>query len=300
MRRAVIDLGTNTFNLLIADVWGEKLSIVHHDKHAVMLGMGGINQGYIASDALQRGKDALRIFKARCTEFQVASIAAIGTSALRGASNSEDLITFAKKELGIDIQIVSGMDEASLIYQGVRLTHDFTHAAMIMDIGGGSTEFIYADISGPKWSESFDIGVSRIYQFLGEPNEFGLPEFEKIRHYLEEKSGQHFPSQKIDHLIGSSGTFETLYEMLFEQPFPDTGEALELPLDALIDVLHWSKSASLQERIDNPWIVPMRKKMLPIAAVKILWILEKWVIGKVWVSPYSLKEGALLRMNTGY
>lgn len=297
MRRAVIDLGTNTFNLLVADVMDGKLDFVHHEKLPVMLGMGGINEGFISQDALHRAEDALRSFKSRCVNLHADVIVAIGTSALRGASNSQKLLDFANDQLDINIQIVSGIDEASLIYEGVKLTHNFTHPAMIMDIGGGSTEFIYANNVGPRWSGSYDIGVSRIYQFLGEPDEFGESEFEAIRNYLDDRCGNCFPNYPLEHLVGSSGTFETFYEMIFESPFPDVGEALDLPLNRLNEILHWSKSASLEQRINNPWVVPMRKKMLPIAAVKLLWIMNKWPIKKVWVSPYSLKEGALIRLK---
>lgn len=290
-RKAVIDLGTNTFNLLIAEPDAPSFRIVHHEKLPVLLGMGGINEGYIANDAMERAKEALTSYAEKARSLGVKDIIGIGTSALRDASNSDELITFIKDKLGFEIQIVSGIKEAEYIYKGVALSFDFDDSGLIMDIGGGSTEFVYVTDKEIDWSGSFDIGVSRIYQLLEKPDEFDSFLVNKVEKLVEDKLGDHLNTIQTDVLIGSSGTFETLYEIIYEQSFPDTTECVPIDISELRETLDWCIISTLEERMNNEWIVPLRKKMLPIAAVKIRTIIEKLDIKKVFVSPFSLKEG---------
>ena len=164
MIKAVIDLGTNTFNILIARIEDNFFEILWSGKEGVSLGMGGINEKIIAPDAFQRGLETMERFKQFCDDWKVVQINAIGTSALRDAVNSLDFIEKVKKLTGIEIKIISGEIEAELIYKGVNLTYKFKEPAMIMDIGGGSTEFIFADENGIFDLISLNIGVSRMYQ----------------------------------------------------------------------------------------------------------------------------------------
>ncbi len=291
VRKAVIDLGTNTFNLLIASVENGKLHNLFSDKLPVLLGMGGINKGIIAQDAMSRAKEALQSFAKKSKDFNVEKIMGIGTSALRGAANANELIRYSEQELSIPIEIVSGNREAELIYKGVSLSHNFSHSAVIMDIGGGSTEFISAEENGMNWAKSFDIGVSRIFQQLGEPENFGESEINQVRSFLENSSQSFFDNLQSDLLIGASGSFETLYEMVLKETYPTIGSAIEIPFNKLLTALNWSIRATLEERMNNEWIVPIRKKMLPVAAVKIVWVLEQLQVSRVKVSPYALKEG---------
>lgn len=291
MRKAVIDLGTNTFNLLIAEIHGGKLNYIHSEKIPVLLGMGGINEGFIAEDAMDRAKLALHQFKLKCNEKSVELIQGIGTSALRGAKNAKDLINYAKFELDIPISVVSGQEEAKFIYNGVKLCHPIHDSTLIMDIGGGSTEFIHADATGMLKAESLDIGVSRIYQLLDQPLEYSALHIQQINDYLEAKKGDFFDSLDAHILVGSSGSFETIFEMIHKNNFPSTGESFELHIDQVNKQLDWLITSTLEERMNNEWIISIRKKMMPIAALKMKWIIQMMNIERIYVSPYSLKEG---------
>jgi len=294
MRRAVIDLGTNTFNLLVGEINDGKLTVLYSTKRPVLLGMGGINQGRITQDAMQRAEEALSEFKLICDQHGAQSIKGIGTSALRAASNNLQLVNFALERLGISIEIVSGEKEAEYIYSGVCGSHKILEPSIIMDIGGGSTEFIHADQSRLLGMSSLDIGVSRIFQQLDRPGEYSEQDVSYILEFLETTEGGALKGMDSNVLIGSSGSFETLYEMTFKRSFPLTNEAVEIPINELKKVLNDCISSTLEERMQNEWIVPIRKKMLPIATVKIRWIVEKFGIQNVYVSPYSLKEGVML------
>jgi exopolyphosphatase/guanosine-5'-triphosphate,3'-diphosphate pyrophosphatase len=292
MKKAVIDLGTNTFNLLIGSVFGDKLEIIYCEKEAVLLGMNGINNGSIAEDAWMRAMQTLFRFKKRCEKQNVDEIIGFGTSALRGAKNGELFVKEVYENIGIRIHIISGSQEAQLIYRGVRWLFDFKQAATIMDIGGGSTEFIAANAGGIVEAQSFDIGVSRLYENLNKRNNLTANDFKFINEYLEARTGRFFEEDRSTLLIGASGSFETFYEMIFQKKFTAEEKMVTLPLLPLLDQLNWVIDSRYEDRINHKWIVPMRKKMIPIAAFKIKWIIQKLNADRVLLSPYSLKEGA--------
>lgn len=292
MKRAIIDLGTNTFNLLIGSLAETKLNIHFSTKEAVMLGMGGINEGFIAEDAMQRAQQTLTRFKEKCTELDVTNILGIGTAAMRDAKNTNDLIRWAKQTHDIDIRVISGNTEADLIYKGVSLLHPFDEVGMIMDIGGGSNEFIYANKQEVLEAQSFNIGVSRIFQLMDQPEVF-TPEIRvKVDQFFEAQTNGFFDNRNVPELIGASGSFETLYEMLHQTSFPDDQQMQVLPIHEVRRLIDWSIHATLEDRMNNPWIIPMRKKMLPFAAYSILWVMEKLKTQSVTICPFSLKEGA--------
>ena len=292
MKKAVIDLGTNTFNLLVGSVFGDKLEIIYCEKEAVLMGMNGINNGSIAEDSWMRAMQTLFRFKKRCEKQNVDEIIGFGTSALRGAKNGELFVKEVYENIGIRIHIISGSQEAQLIYRGVRWLFDFKQAATIMDIGGGSTEFIAANARGIVEAQSFDIGVSRLYQNLNKRNNLTANDFKFINEYLEARTGRFFEEDRSTLLIGASGSFETFYEMIFQKKFTAEEKMVTLPLLPLLDQLNWVIDSRYEDRINHKWIVPMRKKMIPIAAFKIKWIIQKLNVDRVLLSPYSLKEGA--------
>lgn len=292
MRRAVIDLGTNTFNLLIAEVNHHGIEVVHSEKEGVALGMGGINKNVLAPEAYDRGIKTLTHFKEVCEKYGTSEIRGIGTSALRDASNSKTFIDEVRTKLGIEIEIVSGHREAELIYQGVKWTYDFAEPAVIMDIGGGSTEFVFADKVGINDLISLNIGVSRIYQHFHFSDPMTEEDIANIEEWLEEKANGFFDGKQEHIIIGASGSFETFYELIHNEPFPSKLKAVEISIGYLRECLDEIIASTQAERDANDWIIPIRKKMAPIAAVKVRWILNKLKIQRVFISPCSLKEGA--------
>ena len=291
MRRAVIDLGTNTFNLLVADTLTRE--VLFQTKEGVSLGMGGINEGLISAAAMVRAFDTLQRFKALCQTWQVQEIQAIGTSALRDATNAQELLYKVQNELHFTIEIITGQREAELIYKGVRLTHDFQHPALIMDIGGGSTEFIAANPKGPYLAQSFDIGVSRLYQHFELQDPYTPADIAMVEAYLEARCGAFFQQDLPNILIGSSGSFETFYELMSQQIFEAQGQAVGVDTTQFELMLEQIIRSTQAERDQNPHIIAIRKRMAPLAAIKTRWVMRAAHIQHIFISPYSLKEGVL-------
>ena len=296
MRAAVIDLGTNTFNLLVFDKNRDEIKIIHKDRVPVNLGMGGINENKITLSAFKRGVDTICFFNATCNHLNVTRVDAFGTSALRGANNANAFISEIKKNTGITVSIIDGSREAELIYHGVKSVHNFTKKSCIMDIGGGSTEFIIADDNKIHALESFDIGVSRIIQKFDLSDPLSQEDIKQLEVFLDDKTEGFFSTIQCDTLIGASGSFDTYYELIFNSVFTEERQSVLLTFSKLQDHLNQLIQSTQKMRNENPKITDVRKNMIHVAAFKTRWVIQKLNVNEVWLSPASLKEGVMAEM----
>ena len=214
----IIDLGTNTFNLLIANVNGFNYKVLHKTKIAVKLGEGGIHKGFIAPEAYQRGLDALKVHKQTLLDYQIQNYYAVATSAIRSSDNGTQFVEDVKQQLGILINIIDGDKEADLIYNGFKQAVDFNGMPkLIIDIGGVSTEFIIANESQIFWKKSYQLGAARLLELFKPKDPIVLDDFNAIDSYLTNSLQDLLKmceAYEIDTLIGSSGSFDTLAEMI--------------------------------------------------------------------------------------
>lgn len=294
MRKAVIDLGTNTFNLLIADVTDTSITRLYSEKKGVGFGLKGLNNNQLSEDALRRAYDVLKAFKSKCVEFQTEKIIALGTSALRTTDNAQEFIDEIETRLEIQIQIISGEQEAELIYYGVKQSFEINQPTLIMDIGGGSTEFILADASGILKRTSLKIGISRIYQQISTADPIMDDEILQIESWIEKVVGDSLNGYECDTLIGASGSFETLFEMIWKKAYRNQTSCYHFEKSQITSTLNWLIHSTKQQRDEHDFIIPIRKIMGPISSIETLWAIRRLNISDVWLSPFSLKEGALL------
>lgn len=300
MRVAVIDLGTNTFNLLIADIHANGFEIVHNSKEGVALGMGGINDKTIHPDAEKRAFHAFEVFQKRIEENGAVKVYGFGTSAIRDAKNGKVFVQHLMDRFSYPIEIIDGDREAELIYKGVTWIHSIEKASLIMDIGGGSTEFIRVDADGGIEACSLNIGVSRAFQLFEFSDPLSETDKLKLIEWFEENSKDLNPFEKSEVLIGASGSFETFYEMVHNEEFPSKMDSIHLSKVELDEILDWTLNSTLEERENHPFIIPIRRKLAPIAAMKVKWIMDKFSIEEVVICPFSLKEGVLRELVEKY
>ena len=161
---AVIDFGTNTFHLLIVEAREDGQFIeLHRERIFVKLAEDGIER--IGDKAFVRALQAMQRYREILDDYQVENIKAIGTAALRTALNGQEFIDTVWKNSKIKIHLIDGQEEARLIHLGVNQAVDIGNdTALIMDIGGGSVEFIISDKLGVKWADSFPIGVAVLFK----------------------------------------------------------------------------------------------------------------------------------------
>ena len=301
MKVAIIDLGTNTFNLLIAVTRKNgNYDLVLKTKIPVKLGQGGIDKGIIAPDALKRGMEALKTHKQTIEEYQVKKYRAFATSAIRSTSNGVEFVRTVKKKLGLIIEIIDGKKEAELIFHGVKQISEFKSSYdLIMDIGGGSTEFIIANKNGIAWSKSYKLGVSRLKEIFKPKDKISDDNIIQITNHLDESLQELFDAlskYRCDRLIGSSGSFDSIVEMIAHQ-FKNE-EEMKRPCATIHKmefkwVYEYLINSTLNDRINTPGLAKMRADMIVISVVFINYLLKKTGIDKVNRSKFALKEGAL-------
>jgi len=301
MRLAVLDLGTNTFHLLIAERDSNcEAHFLSKNKIYVKLAEEGI--GHIGEAAFQRGLDALRTFKAELDTAGVsaANTRALGTAALRTADNASDFLQQATEILGIRPEIVPGEREAELIQKGVRQAVPFPigKRVLIMDIGGGSVEFVIADRERVFWQKSFPVGVAVLWRRFHHSDPIEQEEVQQIEQYLEtalDELWQAIARHPSSILVGASGTFDVIDLFLL-----DPAEKPELygyiPVMDFYPLYKLLLRSTLAERRAMLHLPAERAEMVVAALVLIRVVLKKIGVGEIYTSVYAMKEGMLAEM----
>jgi exopolyphosphatase / guanosine-5'-triphosphate,3'-diphosphate pyrophosphatase len=301
---AVMDLGTNTFHLLIADGTIHDFRVIVREQVAVKLGEGGIDQGLIMPAAFQRGLDTMRGFKDEIDANNVQFVRAVATSALRNASNGREFVDRVKEETGISIELITGEQEAAFIYEGTRAAGALSREnSLIMDIGGGSIEFIIGINERMLWKQSFEIGAARLMERFHHHDPIDPAAIEAMDRYLENTLIPLFDVAKqnpIHQLIGSSGSFETFAELAARRR--DDNFDLEkvknyvFDIEDLLYVTDEMIRSNHAERESNELIIPVRTDMIVVSSVVTRYIINGLEIRNVALCTYSLKEGVLAEM----
>lgn len=307
LRVAVLDLGTNTFNLVIAEQNGlESFQIIHSSKLPVKLGEGGINRGVIIPVAFQRGIDAINTHYDTIRKLKAKKIFAFGTSALRSAEKGALFISTIKKNTGIEVEIISGEKEAKLIYYGVRQTLEMNDQKyLILDIGGGSNELIIADNQEIYWSHSYNLGIARLLEKFKPSNPITPNEINLIITYLTEELRDLFEVVKkydVRVLLGASGSFETFIAMInadtgnFETETALYAKSIEIKIKDF-DLLYQKLiHSTIKERQQMKGLEPMRTEMIVLACLFVKFIIGKLKIDNIIQTNFSLKEGAIYQL----
>ena len=305
MRVAVIDLGTNTFNLLVAERGEKGLRILHSAELPVFLGKGGIEKGMIAPDAFERGMQALRDHLSTVRRFNVDRIAAFGTSALRNARNAGDFLRRAKQELDLDISVIPGDEEAALILEGVRQAVTFGPQPMlVMDIGGGSIEFILATDKALMWKRSFELGVTRLRERFAPDDPLPLDQEFRIANYLDSQLEPLWSVIDVHRplaLVGSSGSFDSLAAIVAAErgvPLPAEATTAELSALEFAELKDRVMSMTREDRSRIAGLPGHRVDTIALAMIAIERVLSHDIDRIIW-SRYALKEGAARRLPGG-
>ncbi|PWJ39315.1 Ppx/GppA phosphatase family protein [Sediminitomix flava] len=296
MRIAVIDLGTNTFKYILCELQDGKLVRLASDLQFVRLGKGGISDGRILQEAVDRAIHTLSDFKKQINRVGADEIVAIGTNVFRAAKNAEEVIEEIYEELRIKVHVISGEEEARLISFGVQHEINFEgEKGLIMDIGGGSTEFIICDEKKIYWKESFEIGAQRLMDAFYKEDPISLESQKEMYDFFDEELASLNEQISIfqpKKLIGSAGTFDTIRSMYEartretlteEKNFVGTGifNAMYQELLTLPRVQRLQIAGLISERVDM--IVP--------AAISLQYVIEQVQTDRIYISESSLREG---------
>jgi exopolyphosphatase / guanosine-5'-triphosphate,3'-diphosphate pyrophosphatase len=300
---AAIDIGTNSFHLIVAEVGAVsgRFRVLDREKEIVRLGSGSSDMKHLSVAAMQRGIETLLRFK-RIADAAGANIRAVATSAVREALNRDDFVQRVKNKAGIAIEIVSGVEEARLIYLGIlQALPVFEEKILLVDIGGGSTEFLIGQRRDIFYDNSLKIGAVRLTERFFRGGKVTPESVRNCREYLSVAMHPVIRSIRetgYDRAVGSSGTITSIAGMIRsagkENP-PATLNGATFSKDELGDLLPVIlKSRTTKSRSKLEGLDPGRADIIVAGALILEQIFKEARIKEMVVSEYALREGILL------
>ncbi|MEE9439720.1 MAG: hypothetical protein V3V14_12015 [Saprospiraceae bacterium] len=292
---AVIDLGSNTFHLLIIKIEDDgKHQEVFRNRQFVGLAENGIDN--IEPSTIDKAIKAIAKFKIKLDEFGINDCKVIGTAALRSAQNSSYITNKIEDALGYPIEIIDGKREAELIFKGVSLVANIKIGNhVIIDVGGGSVEFIIIKDNKFAWAESYNIGVGVLYNNFHKSDPISAKEIDTIEEHIDNtllRFSTQLKGLNIDSMIGASGSFEVIEAMMGITSSPD--KVTELAIHSYLNISNKIIQSDITERENNKNIPATRVKLIVVALILINKALKIINPNHIQISPFALKEGIIL------
>ncbi|MFN8023840.1 MAG: Ppx/GppA phosphatase family protein [Acidimicrobiales bacterium] len=302
---AALDVGTNSFHLVVARVRGSGLEtgyeIVTREKQTIRLGHGGGDMKLLAPDAIDRGVEALRLMR-RIADAHGAPVRAVATSAVREATNADVFLDRARREAGIEIEVISGLEEARLIHLGVlQAVPVFDQRLLLCDIGGGSTEVLVGERGVTLAARSFKLGAVRLTDRFFPEGRCTPRAVAECRSYVrsilagfERDVAQH----GFEVAIASSGTAETVAAMVAAArtgTVPQTLNRFEFSaaeLDEVVEALTAHRTP--ERRATLPGLEPQRADIVVAGAIVLQCVAAAFGVRSFTFSEAALREGVLL------
>jgi exopolyphosphatase/guanosine-5'-triphosphate,3'-diphosphate pyrophosphatase len=297
---AFMDMGTNSVRLMIVRISpNHTYTILSRQKEMIRLGAGEFDKGFLLDESMDRGIQVCKNFTAMAHSFNADDIVAVATSATRDAQNQKEFLSRLKKEAGLDIRVISGTEEARLIYLGVSSGTYITEKSLFIDIGGGSTELIVGNEKGYQYLDSLKLGAIRLTMlFLGDQDgPVSSKRYSGLQEYIRNSSIRTFQRLREfrpERSFGSSGTIQNLAEISCQTLYGGDPEKRKvLRLKDLKQVMEHLCSLPLKERQRVPGINPTRADIIIGGAVILDTILSDLKISEIQVSSRELRDGLL-------
>jgi len=295
---AAVDLGSNSFHMVIVRVLAGSVQIVSKNKQKVRLAAGLDKDNKLSQESIERGFDCLRGFAEKLQDIPPSNIKIVSTATLRLASNVADFMAPAESILNHKISIISGEEEAKQIYLGVAYTSANQGNSLIIDIGGASTEVIVGRDLQPLYLTSMNMGcVTFMEQFFTE-GLISQAGFEQAISQARENIDAHretFLCFDWEQCLGASGTPQAITTILVKQGIND---AIRL------DYLHKLKNECIKARhvgaLNINGLVPARQAIFPSGLAILIALFESLNIDNMQIAGGALREGILYGMLENY
>lgn len=299
---AAIDIGTNSVHMVVARVAGnDRFEVITRLKEMVRLGSGEGEMRHLEPDAIDRTVDTLT----RCrnlADAHDATVFAVATSAVREARNADDFLSRASVEAGIDVEVISGREEARLIRLGALQALPLWDSDMVLvDVGGGSTEIVSGRGEDLGFARSIKLGSLRMTRTFFPGGDVAPGSLAACRRFVRSRLApmlREASDQPFDVAVATSGTAESLAAMAFARgsdPVPQTLNGAVLTraaLGAVVDDLAAAPTTAQRRQI--PGIDGARADILLGGAVVLEQVCDALRIGELVISEYALREGVLL------
>jgi exopolyphosphatase/guanosine-5'-triphosphate,3'-diphosphate pyrophosphatase len=298
---AALDIGTNSFHLVVARLLDNGYEIVTREKETVRLGHGGGDMKEMSTDAMDRGISSLRRMQ-RIAASHGATVRAVATSAVREAENADVFLSRARREAKIDIEVISGLEEARLIHLGVlQAVPAFDQRLLLIDIGGGSTEVLVGERGETLAARSFKLGAVRLTDRFfpgGTTSDESIRECRSYTRSILATFEREVEDLGFEVVITSSGTAETIARMVHAarddtdlhtfNRFEFTVTELQSVIDAMV------KKKSSEDRRGIPGLDPTRADIIVAGALVLEAVADIYGTKLFVFSEAALREGVLL------
>lgn len=301
-RIAAIDIGTNSFHLVIVEVQPNgSFKLLDKQREVIRLGSHkGEDLSLISEGEIEKAIDILKNYK-MLAEHYGASIRAVATSAVREADNKDKFVKSVKEKTNIDIEVVDGKTEAKLIFYGIMNAIDVSDKNVLcLDIGGGSSEFIYAEKGNPIITESVKIGAVRLSKKFFPDFILKKEAVEACRSYVEAQTSfikYLIEEKKIEQVIGASGTIVAaaiLVQELFNKPKRKSVNKLSFTAEELNFVYkEVIRRKTPAERVSLPGMELKRADIIPAGLIILKTVFDVFEIKQITLSEYALREGII-------
>lgn len=293
---AAIDLGSNSFHMVVARECHGELQFLDGLSEKVQLGSGLDKQGLLSDEAMERGLACLARFSQRLEGVAADNIRIVGTNTLREARNAKQFMLRAEALLNHDIDIVAGREEARLIYLGVAHTlADDAGRRLVIDIGGGSTEFIIGERFAPQETESLDMGCVRFQRHFFQDNTITAKGFARAVTAARQEVltiDAFYKKVGWKECVGASGSIKAINQVCVENGWCETG----ITLDALYKARKKVLKVDHADGLDLKGLKADRKRIFPSGLAILIGIFEQLGIDHMTTSAGALREGLLYDM----
>jgi len=294
---AAIDLGSNSFHMVVAEENEGQLVIVDRIREMVRLAEGLDENGKLDAEVEQRALDCLSRFGQRIRSLEDHCVSAVGTNTLRRTQNADEFLFNAEQALGYPIEIISGVEEARLIYQGVAHTLEQDHKSkLVIDIGGGSTELIIGEDFNPHLMKSLEMGCVMMTQKFFADGKIKSKRLQEARVFVLQRMKAVHYAYKLkgwDSVIGSSGSIKSIESVIREMQLQEGEGIRRAALTKLVAICSEYKKIS---KLDLAGLSERRQAVFLGGLIILSGVFESLNIEHMHVSQGALREGLLYDM----
>ncbi|MEM6614332.1 MAG: Ppx/GppA phosphatase family protein [Cyanobacteria bacterium P01_C01_bin.72] len=304
---AAIDIGTNSIHMVIVQIEPTlpSFTVIAKEKDTVRLGDRHPATGELTPQAIKRSLNTLRRCKELAISLKVEQIIAVATSATREAPNGEYFLRQIESELGIIVNLISGKEEARRIYLGVLSGMDFNEQPhIIIDIGGGSTEIILADIHEPRFLSSTKVGAVRLAKEFVTTDPISDSELKVLRAYVRgmlerpvDEIWHNLQLNEVPRTVGTSGTIETIAEIHAKEVLgavPDPLNGYEIRYRDIEKIVKKLAKMNYKERLEVSGLVDKRAEIIVPGAVILLEAMQMLKLNSIIICERALREGMIV------
>lgn len=304
-RIGIVDMGSNAIRFLVAEAAGGKLAILENHRLPVRLGREVFHTGQIPEATISASVDTFRRFRSICERLGVERIRAIATSAMREARNRDVLVDRVREASNVEIEVISGTQEAYLLKLGVETRLDLsTDTSLLVDVGGGSVEVVLVERGQVLSADSYRLGALRMLESLGDSASTGesfVELVDKHLHSLERRIADRFEGRRIDRYAAVGGNIESLADLLAGKGTVRRQEGVEVcPVDALRAEVQELAAMTFDERIGKRGLKEDRADTIVPAGIVYTRLAELAGVDRVLVPRVGIKDGLLVEVVRGH